>query len=255
LHDLYIEEEDFDSLRNSTSKFQNFDSAGLAKRLAVNDLLEFKRIAAGLYKQNKRWKQSIELSKADNLYKDAMETAAESKDREIAEDLLRFFVEPQFKVQSAHCFAACLYTCYGLIKPDVALELAWRYKLIDFSFPFLIQFLKEYTQKVDELYSAAHPKDQGDGQETNPTLTNSAFGTNNMLGTQGSFVPMTGMGMMMSPQVGVIPQVGVLPQGGILTQGGVIPQVGVLPQGGILPQVNVLNQAGNPQARGGFNYY
>lgn len=47
--------------------------------MSTNDLLEFKRIAAGLYRQNKRWKQSIDLSKADNLYKDAMETAAESK--------------------------------------------------------------------------------------------------------------------------------------------------------------------------------
>jgi clathrin heavy chain len=64
------------------------------------------------------------------------------QDREIAEDLLRFFVEPQFKVASPHCFAACLYTCYGLIRPDVALELAWKHKLIDFSFPFLIQLLK-----------------------------------------------------------------------------------------------------------------
>jgi clathrin heavy chain len=63
----------------STGKFQNYDSAGLAKRLATNDLLEFRRIAAGLYRQNNRWKQSIELSKVDNLYKDAMETAAESK--------------------------------------------------------------------------------------------------------------------------------------------------------------------------------
>lgn len=81
LHELYIEEEDFDALRASTTKFANFDSAGLAKRLAGNELLEFKRIAATLYRNNKRWKQSIELSKADNLYKDAMETAAESQVR------------------------------------------------------------------------------------------------------------------------------------------------------------------------------
>ena len=47
-----------------------------------------------------------------------METASQSEDREIAEDLLRFFVEEGQK----ECFAACLFTCYDLIKPDVAVE-------------------------------------------------------------------------------------------------------------------------------------
>jgi len=154
LHDLYIDEEDFDSLRASVSKYQNFDSLALAKRLSNNDLLEFKRIASQLYKLNKRWKQSIELSKVNKLYKDAMETAAESKEREVAEELIHFFVDPANQIPNAHqTFAACLYTCYELIRPDVALELAWKYKMLDFVFPYFIQFLKDYTHKVDELYT------------------------------------------------------------------------------------------------------
>ena len=47
-----------------------------------------------------------------------METAAQSADPEIAEELLHFFVQEGQR----ECFAACLYTCYDLIKPDVALE-------------------------------------------------------------------------------------------------------------------------------------
>ncbi len=47
-----------------------------------------------------------------------METAAQSGDPEIAEELLKFFVEQKEK----ECFAASLFTCYDLIKPDVALE-------------------------------------------------------------------------------------------------------------------------------------
>ena len=47
-----------------------------------------------------------------------METAAQSADAEIAEELLHFFVEQGQR----ECFAACLYTCYDLVKPDVALE-------------------------------------------------------------------------------------------------------------------------------------
>jgi clathrin heavy chain len=49
------------------------------------------------------------------------------------------------------CFASCLYTCYDLIRPDVALELAWFNGIIDFAVPYVLQFMREYTGKVDEL--------------------------------------------------------------------------------------------------------
>jgi clathrin heavy chain len=77
-----------------------------------------------------------------------METAAQSKKQSVAEDLLQFFVEKGLK----DCFAACLYNCYNLIRPDVAMELSWRHKIQDMSMPFLIQVVREYTSKVDELY-------------------------------------------------------------------------------------------------------
>lgn len=51
-----------------------------------------------------------------------METVAESKDPALAEDLMRFIMEMDDK----ELFAAMLYTCYELIQPDVALEVAWR---------------------------------------------------------------------------------------------------------------------------------
>ena len=87
------------------------------------------------------------LSKQDKLYKDAMETAAESKDSEVAEDLINFFVEKGLK----DCFAAALYICYDLLRPDVVLELAWRHRLTDHAMPFIIQFTREYVSKVDAL--------------------------------------------------------------------------------------------------------
>jgi clathrin heavy chain len=37
----------------------------------------------------KKYQKSIEISKKDDLHKDAMETVAESKDPSLAEDLLR----------------------------------------------------------------------------------------------------------------------------------------------------------------------
>jgi clathrin heavy chain len=94
---------------------------------------------------------SINLSKKDKLYKDAMETAAESKDAETAEELLQYFVE----IGKKECFAACLYTCYELLRPDVILEMAWRNGLQDFAMPYLVQVMREYITKVKQEDSAA----------------------------------------------------------------------------------------------------
>lgn len=39
------------------------------------------------------------------------------------------------------CFASCLFVCYDLIRPDVALELAWMNNMVDFAFPYLLQVI------------------------------------------------------------------------------------------------------------------
>jgi len=90
---------------------------------------------------------SVQLCKKDNLFKDAMEYAAESKNAEVAEDLLAYFLEHK----AYDCFAACLFQCYDLLHPDVILELAWKHNIMDFAMPYLIQVMREYTSKVDKL--------------------------------------------------------------------------------------------------------
>jgi clathrin heavy chain len=81
---------------------------------------------------------------APRLYKDAMETVAVSDSPELAEELLRWFVS----AKEPECFAACLYTCYNLLRPDVVLEVAWMNKLMDYAMPYVIQSVKEYSGKV-----------------------------------------------------------------------------------------------------------
>lgn len=39
--------------------------------------MEFRRIAAFIYKRNLKWRKAVALAKKDKLYKDAMETAAQ----------------------------------------------------------------------------------------------------------------------------------------------------------------------------------
>ena len=76
-----------------------------------------------------------------------METACESKDPEQAHELLLYFIQEG----NRECFAAMLYTCYDLLKPDVVMETAWRHGLSDVAMPFMIQVMTEYVGKVDML--------------------------------------------------------------------------------------------------------
>ncbi|KAM7265861.1 hypothetical protein ACFE04_003544 [Oxalis oulophora] len=147
LNGIYVEEEDYERLRESIDLHDSFDQIGLAQKIEKHELLEMRRVAAYIYKKAGRWKQSIALSKKDNLYKDAMETASQSGDHDLAEELLVYFIEQGKK----ECFASCLFVCYDLIRADVALELAWMNNMLDFAFPYLLQFIREYTGKVDEL--------------------------------------------------------------------------------------------------------
>jgi clathrin heavy chain len=90
INDLLIEEEDYKTLRDSVDNHDNFDAVELAQRLEKHDLIFFRQIAANIYRNNKRWAKSIELSKQDKLYKDAIETAAISGKPEVVEELLRY---------------------------------------------------------------------------------------------------------------------------------------------------------------------
>ncbi|CAF4800880.1 unnamed protein product [Pieris macdunnoughi] len=150
LNSLLIDEEDYQGLRTSIDAFDNFDTIALAQQLEKHELTEFRRIAAYLYKGNNRWKQSVELCKKDALYADAMEYAAESRQPEVAEELLDWFLERK----NYECFSASLYQCYDLLKPDVVIELAWRHNIMDFAMPFLIQTVRELTTKVEKLEEA-----------------------------------------------------------------------------------------------------
>ena len=72
LNNLFILEEDYQGLRASIDAYDNFDNISLAQRLERHELIEFRRIAAYLYKGNNRWKQSVDLCKKDKLFKVCM---------------------------------------------------------------------------------------------------------------------------------------------------------------------------------------
>jgi clathrin heavy chain len=242
-----LQQENYRGLRESIDAFKQFDQIALAQSLERHELMEFRRIAAYLYKMNKRWDQSIEISKRDTLWKDAMETTAESGDQKSAEGLLTFFVESKLN----ECFAACLFTCYELIRPDVVLELAWRNQLMNFAMPFMIQCFRDFDEKVaginnrleaaDKLKAAEEAKKNEIEQNNQQNDLNG--GTLLLTGPSTGMVP-----PMMPPMGGMGGGMGLAPLGGMApmgNMGGGYPPMGGLPP--MMPQ-----QGFGPPAMGGF---
>ncbi|AEO53818.1 hypothetical protein MYCTH_2295647 [Thermothelomyces thermophilus ATCC 42464] len=181
INDLLIEEEDYKTLRDSVENYDNYDAVDLAGRLEKHDLVFFRQIAANIYRKNKRWEKSINLSKQDKLWKDAIETAAISGKPDIVEELLRYFVD----VGNRECYVGMLYACYDLIRPDVVLELSWRNGLHDFSFPYFINMLSIQTKeiaalKADNEARKAREKEQEKAEDNTPIL-----GVNRLMITAG----------------------------------------------------------------------
>jgi len=76
-----------------------------------------------------------------------METTSDSKIPDLADSLLNFFVTQGYK----ECVGAMLFSCYELLRPDVVLEVAWRYGLQSFAMPYMIQTFRDYNDKLAQV--------------------------------------------------------------------------------------------------------
>ncbi|KAI0652837.1 clathrin heavy chain [Cubamyces menziesii] len=187
-NNLLIEEEDYKTLRDSIDSFDNFNNMKLARELEKHPLLEFRRLAAHLYKKNRKWEESIALSKQDKLYKDAIITAASSESVEIAEDLLSYFVD----IGNKECFAATLYCCFDLLRADIVEELSWQHGLNDFYMPYKIQRTRTMVEKLAALEKEVKERSKKDSekeqQEAEAPIIQPGLGGRLML-TQGNGFP------------------------------------------------------------------
>ncbi|TFK26167.1 clathrin heavy chain 1 [Coprinopsis marcescibilis] len=200
-NDLLIEEEDYKTLRDSIDSFDNFNNIALAKRLEKHELLEFRRLAAHLYKKNSRWEESIALSKQDKLYKDAMVTAAVSNSSEVTEELLSYFVD----IGNKECFAAVLYICFDLLHSDVVMELSWQHGLNDFYMPYKIQIERTRVERLAQIEKEVRDRSKKDEQKEQaeadaPIINPGGFGNRLLLedGGFGGGAPLNGMAYSMT---------------------------------------------------------
>jgi clathrin heavy chain len=212
INEVYLDEEKYQGLRESIDHYSQFDQLALARRCEGHQLLEFRRISAYLYKQNRKWERSIELSKKDGLWGDAMECTAQSADANLAEALLRFFVESGEK----QCFAACLFTCYELIKPDLVLELAWRNDLMNFAMPYMIQAFRDFDDRLTGVQKQLVTKDikeKEKDEEERKASEEAAVGAGFVGGGYNPLLaplalPPPGFGMGMGMGMGMAPMMG-----------------------------------------------
>lgn len=233
LNELNVEDEDYEALRKSIDSFKNFNMIALASNLATHELLEFRRISAYVYRCNKKWAQSIELSKGDKMWKDCIDTANESMDSEIIEELLRFFCETSEK----ECFSSALYTCFSHISPDVALELGWLNGYHNFVMPFFIQTFKNTSLRLESLEKRTEPpKEEG----TNQDGIAATYG--NLAGFGGGALMLENGGGMGGGIPGGIPMPTTPAGGSNIDMSGFaqaqpqMPQIGMLPNGAQMQQ-------------------
>jgi len=221
LNELYVDDEDYEALRKSIDSFNNFNMIALASKLATHELLEFRRISAYVYRCNKKWNQSIDLSKNDKMWKDCIDTANESEDAETIENLLRFFCDASEK----ECFCAGVYTCFAHVSPDVVLELGWLNGYHNFIMPYFIQTFRRTHTRLEALEKrTAPPEEDGNAQDA-------VAATYGNLGGFGGGVLMLengGMGMQ-APPGGGIDMSGFAGSG--MPQG--MPQPGMMPPQGM----------------------
>lgn len=147
LNEIYLQNDDYISLRNSIDEYDNFNQANLISKLENHKLAEMRRIAALLYKKNKKYKEAINLSKQEKQYKDAIDIARVSKNNAYVEDLLQHFIETKNK----EAFCACLIVCYDLLKPEYILEIVWTSGYTDQAMLYFIQIVSDYSNQIDMM--------------------------------------------------------------------------------------------------------
>ena len=69
LNQIHLQNEDYEELRRSVTQYENFDMLSLAKETEGHEIMEFRRIAAYLYRKIGKYAESIVLSKQDEMYR------------------------------------------------------------------------------------------------------------------------------------------------------------------------------------------
>ncbi|MES1923257.1 hypothetical protein MHBO_004801, partial [Bonamia ostreae] len=143
VNNIMIEEENCEGLKKSIENYNNFDIRKMANELKNHPLRKFRAISAQLFNKNGDFEKALELLKNDEMYEEMIKTVSLSKSRNRAEDLLSFFI----KQENEYFVAATLFDCRSLIRPHVAIEVAWKKGMSECAMPFVIQSVFNFEKK------------------------------------------------------------------------------------------------------------
>lgn len=73
-----------------------------------------------------------------------------------------------------------------MISPDLVLELAWRYQLNDFAFPFFIQMVRDLTHKVEKVQRKTDEREKKEEEKAEKEAHRPLDSMTMMMGGMGS---------------------------------------------------------------------
>lgn len=121
-------------LKQSILNYDSIDSIQLAKEMTNSNNQELKKISSIIFRKNKKFKESIEISLENEEYEDAIVTAQQSNKESLVNNLLNVLAKKNLK----HFYSLALLRCYDCIQIEIVMELMWKYDLYKFSMPFII---------------------------------------------------------------------------------------------------------------------
>lgn len=157
LVDIYIQQNDAKALTELIKRTTAYDTYATLDRLTdAKQTVSLRRVAVAAYTSLKKFDEGIEYAIKNGFYDEASECAAESKDGTKCDQLLRLICSDEFpdKAIRKEIFAVAVARCGERARPDVVLELAWRFGMMDYAMPYMIGQLKSMTDKIAELEAA-----------------------------------------------------------------------------------------------------
>jgi clathrin heavy chain len=143
LHELLLAEQDLPGLKTALAVSDKYDVSALAQRLAANPRRDFRNLAIQLYRTHKQPQPALQLLLGEGRYQEAIDLAAEARDRHLSELLLNELAVRRLPV-------LFLGACYGLadsLVSDVVVELAWRNGWMDIVMPVVCQMMRDAEGK------------------------------------------------------------------------------------------------------------
>lgn len=132
-----------------------FGCSELLKRLMDEESEENKNITSGmrtvailLLSILGKFDEGVDYALKKNFYEEAAECALSSNKRTTCERLLRRVCNEGAKPE---IFVIILMKCSTMLRPDIVLELAWRYKLTDYAMPFMILVMRNFSENHEKL--------------------------------------------------------------------------------------------------------